>query len=101
MAYIHELFNVCIHEVDAELNVFFASQHFEMLCDSNHNPLFHPITNMTFVKEAQRQRSELIIHPVSSILHKFILLPALGSPDLERSNTQMAYELEDTTPRYL
>jgi len=73
-----------VHEVDANLNVLFASQHFEMLCDSDNNPLLHPIINMTFVEKKIMQRSPMIVHPISSILHRFILLPIVGNQKLEQ-----------------
>jgi len=92
--------SIFVHKVDAEVNVLFSSLHFEMLYNTDGNPSIHPITNMTFVNKTIRERSQLIVYPISSILHKFILLPTLGHQDLEHDNIKMAYELEDITPRY-
>jgi len=48
---------IFVHEVNVQLNVLFASQHFEMLCNGDNRLLLHPITNMTFLKKTTREHS--------------------------------------------
>jgi hypothetical protein len=92
--------NFFISVVGNHVEMFFQAYYFDPIVHRGTNdPVLHPYSKMTLVKKKSKVYNGDNIRAVSDILHKFILLPALGNEDWKRQHHQIAYELEDIAPR--
>lgn len=89
--------NFYTQEFEDRVGVFFEAQYYAQCGDRE--VLIHPHFNMAVVQTPPRAHLGDNIRHVSLIVHKFILLPAVGDDVWKGRSYAIAYELEDHTPR--